>query len=96
MVPCLISNLFRLLIAPIIFFIGVCIPSLSDAFGCYLFEHIEENLLIIFFPSYLILLRISISYFKYHQMLTFTPTFNIHESTIELTLFSLPNVSGNA
>ena len=41
-------------------------------------------------------LRISISYFKYHQMLTFTPTFNIHESTIELTLFSLPNVSGNA
>ena len=44
----------------------------------------------------LTLLRISISYFKYHQMLTFTPTFNIHESTIELTLFSLPNVSGNA
>ena len=34
MVPCLISNLFRLLIAPIYFFIGVCIPSLSDAFGC--------------------------------------------------------------
>ena len=29
-------------------------------------------------------------------MLTFTLTFNIHESTIELTLFSLPNVSGNA
>ena len=49
MVPCLISNLFRLLIAPINFFIGVCIPSLSDAFGCNLFEHIEDDLLIIFF-----------------------------------------------
>lgn len=48
MVPCLISNLFRLLIAPINFFIGVCIPSLSDAFGCNLFEHVEDDLLIIF------------------------------------------------
>ena len=48
MVPYLISYLFRLLIAPINFFIGVYIPSLSDAFGCNLFEHIEENLLIIF------------------------------------------------
>ena len=95
MVPCLISNLFRLQIATIYFFIGVCIPSLSDALGCNLFEHIEDNLLI-FFSLYLTLLRISISYFKYHQMLTFTPTSNIHESTIELTLFSLPNVSGNA
>ena len=47
MVPCLISNLFRLLIAPINFFIGVCIPSLSDAFGCNLLEHLEDNLLII-------------------------------------------------
>lgn len=36
--PCKISYLFRLLIAPIIFFIGVCIPSLSDAFGCNLFD----------------------------------------------------------
>ena len=26
-----------------------CIPSLSDAFGCNLFEHIEDDLLIIFF-----------------------------------------------
>lgn len=49
MVPCLISYLFRLLIAPINFFIGECIPSPSDAFGCNLFEHIEDNLLIIFF-----------------------------------------------
>ena len=48
MVPCKISYLLRLQIAPINFFIGVCIPSLSDAFGCNLFEHIEENLLIIF------------------------------------------------
>lgn len=45
--PYMISNLFRLLIAPIYFFIGVCIPSLSDAFGCNLFEHIEDDLLII-------------------------------------------------
>ena len=44
---CLIRNLFRLLIASINFFIGVCIPSLSDAFGCNLFEHIEDNLFII-------------------------------------------------
>ena len=63
MVPCLISNLFRLQIATIYFFIGVCIPSLSDALGCNLFEHIEDNLLI-FFSLYLTLLRISISYFK--------------------------------
>lgn len=48
MVPCLISNLFRLQIATIYFFIGVCIPSLSDALGCNLFEHIEDNLLIFF------------------------------------------------
>lgn len=45
--PCLISNLLRLQIAPINFFIGVCIPSLSDAFGCNLFEHLEDNLFII-------------------------------------------------
>ena len=47
--PCKISYLLRLQIAPVNFFIGVCIPSLSDAFGCNLFEHIEDNLLIIFF-----------------------------------------------
>ena len=45
--PYMISNLFRLQIAPINFFIGVCIPSLSDAFGCNLFEHIEDDLFII-------------------------------------------------
>ena len=42
-----VCNLLRLLIAPINFFIGVCIPSLSDAFGCNLFEHIKDNLFII-------------------------------------------------
>lgn len=47
MVPCLISNLFRLLIAPFNFFIGVCIPSLCDAFGCNLFEHLEDDLIVI-------------------------------------------------
>ena len=40
-------NLFRLHIAPINLFIGVCIPSLSDSFGCNLFEHIADDLIVI-------------------------------------------------
>ncbi len=96
MVPCLISNLFRLLIAPINFFIGVCISEPQRCFRLQPLRTYRRRFVHYYFASYLTLLRISISYFKYHQMLTFTPTFNIHESTIELTLFSLPNVSGNA
>ena len=45
--PCKISYLLRLQIAPIYFFLGEHIPSLSDAFGCNPFEHIEDDLFII-------------------------------------------------